>query len=333
VGWDFLMRRRELIYLMGAGSAARLLMGAQALASSRKIGALWPFSESDPEAEAVTSAFHAGMKELGWTDVAIENRWGGGDTERTKTYAKELADRSPDVLFAYFNAQLAPLSHVTRTIPIVFVGASDPVGAGYVASLSHPGGNITGFTLYESTLAGKWLGVLKEIEPSLAHVALLVNPETAVLHGTFYNQALESAATAMGVASSVANVHNAGDLESSLAALAQQQGSGFIVAPDTFSEVNGDRIIALAAQYRLPAVYAISRYARRGGLVSYGPNLPNAVNRATTYIDRILRGEKAADLPVQAPVKYELAVNLRAARGLGLTVPEAFLLRADEVIE
>jgi putative ABC transport system substrate-binding protein len=223
VGLDFLMRRRDLVYLIGAGSATWLLTGAQALAPSKKIGALWPFSEDDPEAEAVKSAFYAGLKELGWTNVAIENRWGGGDTERTKAYAKELADLSPDVIFAYFNAQLAPLSHVTHTIPIVFVGASDPVGAGYVASLSHPGGNITGFTLYESTLAGKWLGVLKEIEPSLARVALLVNPETAVLHGTFYNQALESAAAAMGVASTVANVHDATDLEKSLATLAQQQ--------------------------------------------------------------------------------------------------------------
>jgi putative ABC transport system substrate-binding protein len=327
------MRRREIIHLIGAGAATWLLTGAQALAPAKKIGALWPFSENDPDAKAVTSAFYAGMKELGWTDVAIENRWGGGDADRTKAYAKELVDLSPDILFAYFNAQLAPLSHVTQTIPIVFVGASDPVGAGYVASLPHPGGNITGFTLYESTLAGKWLGVLKEIQPSLAHVALLVNPETAVLHGTFYNQALESAAAALGIASTVANVHNASDLEASLATLAQQPRSGFIVAPDTFSEVNGDRIIALAAQYQLPAIYAISRYARHGGLVSYGPNLPTAVNRATTYIDRILRGEKAADLPVQGPVKYELAVNLKTARTLGLALSEAFLLRADEVIE
>jgi putative tryptophan/tyrosine transport system substrate-binding protein len=327
------MRRRELVYLIGAGSAAWLLTGAQALTPSRKVGALWPFSEDDPEAEAVKAAFYTGMKELGWTNAAIENRWGGGDAERTKAYAKELVDRSPDVIFAYFNAQLAPLSHVTHTIPIVFVGASDPVGAGYIASLSHPGGNITGFTLYESTLAGKWLGVLKEIAPPLSRVALLVNPDTAVLHGTFYKQALESAAAAMGIGSIMADVYNASDLEQTIASLAQQQGSVLIVAPDTFSEVNGDRIVALAAQYRLPAVYAISRYARHGGLVSYGPNLPNAVSRATTYIDRILRGEKAADLPVQAPVKYELAVNLKAARGLGLTISEAFLLRADEVIE
>jgi putative ABC transport system substrate-binding protein len=270
---------------------------------------------------------------LGWNDIVIESRWGGGNVERTRNYAAELVGLSPDVIFAYFNAQLGPLSRETRNIPIVFVGASDPVGAGYVASLPRPGGNITGFTLYEPTLAGKWLGVLKEVTPGLARVGLLINPDTAVLRGTFYTQAFEGAASTLGIEPVMAKVFSASDIETAIQSLAKQPGSGLIVAPDTFSEINGDLIVSMAAQYRVPAVYAISRYANRGGLMSYGPNLSDAVKRATTYIDRILKGEKPADLPVQAPVKFDLVVNLRTARTLGLAIPESFLLRADEVIE
>jgi putative ABC transport system substrate-binding protein len=309
------------------------MAGAQQAGRLRKIGALWPFKETDPDGLAIKSAFQDGLNELGWGGLAIESRWGGGNIEQTNVFAGELVALSPDVIFAYFNAQLAPLSRAIKTIPIVFVGASDPVGAGYVASLPHPGGNITGFTLYEPSLAGKWLGVLKEVAPSLKRAALLINPDTAVLRGTFYTKALETAAAAVGIEAMVAKVYSAADIEAALASLARQAGSGLIVAPDTYSEVNGDLIVSLAMQYRVPAVYAISRYARRGGLMSYGPNLPDAVRRATTYIDRILRGEKPADLPVQAPVKYDLAVNLKTARALGLSIPESFLLRADEVLE
>jgi putative ABC transport system substrate-binding protein len=327
------MRRREFIAVVGAATAWPLVASSQQSGRNRKIGALWPFREEDVEGEAVMSAFREGLRELGWSEVRIESRWGGGDVERTRAYAEELVGLSPDVMFAYFNAQLGPLSRATRSIPIVFVGASDPVGAGYVASLPHPGGNITGFTLYESTLAGKWLGVLKEIVPGLSRVALLINPDTAVLHGTFYSRALESAATSLSVESTIANVFGAAQIETTISSLGQQPGSGLIVAPDTFSEINGDLILSLAARYRVPAVYAIRRFAKRGGLVSYGPNIPDAVRRATTYVDRILRGEKPADLPVQAPVKLDLVVNLQTAKALGLTIPESFLLRAEEVIE
>ena len=240
---------------------------------------------------------------------------------------------APDVIFAYFNTQLAPLARATRTIPIVFVGASDPVGAGYVASLTRPGGNVTGFTLYEPTLAGKWLGVLKEVTPGLARVALLINPDTAILRGTFYSKEFEAAATSLGIEPVMAKVFSAGDIETAIASLAKAPGSGLIVAPDTFSEINGDLIVTLAAEHRVPAVYAIRRFATRGGLMSYGPNTTDAVKRATSYVDRILRGEKPGDLPVQAPVKFDLIVNIKVAKGLGLTVPESFLLRADEVIE
>ena len=279
------------------------------------------------------AAFRQGLRELGWGDVQIESRWGGGDVERTRAYAAELVALAPDVIFAYFNTQLAPLARATRTIPIVFVGASDPVGAGYVASLTRPGGNITGFTLYEPTLAGKWMGVLKEVAPGLARVGLLINPDTAILRGTFYSKEFEAAATSLGIEPIMAKVFSAADIEAAIASLAKQPGSGLIVAPDTFSEINGDLIVTLAAEHRVPAVYAIRRFATRGGLMSYGPNTTDAVKRATSYVDRILRGEKPADLPVQAPVKFDLIVNIKAAKALGLAVPESFLLRADEVIE
>jgi putative ABC transport system substrate-binding protein len=306
---------------------------AQQTGRPRRIAALWPFNETDPDGQAALGALRSGLRELGWSDIAIESRWGGGNVERTRSYAAELVGLSPDVIFAHLNAQLGPLSRETRTIPIVFVGASDPVGAGYVASLPRPGGNITGFTLFEPTLAGKWLGVLKEVTPGLTRVGLLINPETAILRGTFYTQALDTAASALGIEPIVAKVFNASDIETAIQSLAKQPGSGLIAAPDTFSEVNGDLIVSLAAQYRVPTVYAISRFASRGGLMSYGPNQPDAVKRATTYIDRILKGEKPGDLPVQAPVKFDLVVNLKTARALGLAIPESFLLRADEVIE
>ena len=327
------MHRREFVGLLGGVALWPLAAQAQQAGRPRRIAALWPFNETDPDGQAALGALRSGLRELGWSEIAIESRWGGGNVERTRSYAAELVGLSPDVIFAYFNAQLGPLSRETRNVPIVFVGASDPVGAGYVASLPRPGGNITGFTLYEPTLAGKWLGVLKEVTPGLARVALLINPDTAVLRGTFYTQAFESAAATLGVEPIMAKVFSTSDIETAIQSLSKQPASGLIVAPDTFSEVNGDLIVTLAAQHRVPAVYAISRFAKRGGLMSYGPNLPDAVKRATTYLDRILKGEKPGDLPVQAPVKYDLVVNLKTAKTLGLAVPESFLLRADEVIE
>jgi putative ABC transport system substrate-binding protein len=328
------MRRREFIALLGGAAASVPLAGrAQQANRIRRVGALWPFAEGSTEAQSQFAAFRQGLRELGWGDVQIESRWGGGDVERIRTYAAELVALAPDVIFAYFNTQLAPLARATRTIPIVFVGASDPVGAGYVASLSRPGGNVTGFTLYEPTLAGKWMGVLKEIVPGLARVGLLINPDTAILRGTFYSKEFESAATSLGIEPVTANVFSAGDIETAIASLAKAPGSGLIVAPDTFSEINGDLIVTLAAEHRVPAVYAIRRFAMRGGLVSYGPNTTDAVKRATSYVDRILRGEKPADLPVQAPVKFDLVVNIKAAKALGLAVTESFQQRADEVIE
>jgi putative ABC transport system substrate-binding protein len=328
------MNRRDCIAALGCVAAGwPRAAAAQQASRIRKVAALWPFDEGDADAQAVFAAFREGLHDFGWADLRIESRWSGGNIELTHALASELVALSPDVIFAYFNAQLGPLARATRSIPIVFVGASDPVGAGYVASLPHPGGNITGFTLYEPTLAGKWLGVLKEVAPQVARVALLINPDTAVVHGTLYTQALKAAAASAGIDPIIANVYSASDIETAVGSLGKQPGSGLIVAPDTFSEVNGDLIVEQAARHRVPAVYAISRYATRGGLMSYGPNTRDAVRRATSYVDRILRGEKPADLPVQAPVKFDLVVNLKAAKALGLNIPESFLLRADDVIE
>jgi putative tryptophan/tyrosine transport system substrate-binding protein len=328
------MKRRAFIALLGGAVAnAPFVVRAQQANRTRRVAALWPFTEANAEGQLQLVALRQGLRELGWGDVHLESRWGGGDIERTRAHAAELVALSPDVIFAYFNTQVAPLARATRTIPIVFVGASDPVGAGYVASLPRPGGNITGFTLYEPTLAGKWLGVLKEVTPGLARVAMLINPDTAILRGTFYSKEFEAAATSLGIEPVMAKVFSAADIEAAIASLAKAPGSGLIVAPDTFSEINGDLIVTLAAEHRVPAVYAISRFAMRGGLMSYGPNTTDAVKRATSYVDRILRGEKPADLPVQAPVKFDLVVNIKAAKALGLTLPESFLLRADEVIE
>jgi putative ABC transport system substrate-binding protein len=328
------VKRREFIGLIGGAAAAwPLAARAQQAGRTRRVAALWPFNEQDAEGQAELTALRQGLRELGWADLEIESRWSGGDVERTRAYAAELVGLSPDIIFAYLNAQLAPLSRATRTIPIVFVGASDPVGAGYVASLPHPGGNITGFTLYEPTLAGKWLGVLKEATPGIARVALLINPDTAILRGTFYTKEFEASAAALGIESAIANVYSPADIETAIGSLGNQPGIGLIVAPDTFSEINNDLIVSLAARHRVPAVYAITRFAKSGGLVSYGPNRLDAVRRAASYVDRVLRGEKPADLPVQAPVKFDLVVNLKAAKALGLTLTESFLLRADEVIE
>jgi putative ABC transport system substrate-binding protein len=237
------------------------------------------------------------------------------------------------VIFAYAVAQLAPLSRETKTIPIVFVGASAPVEEGYVASFAHPGGNITGFTQYEASMVGKWLELLKEISPSIIRVAVIVNPQTAVLRGTFYFRAFETAAASFGVEPITRFVRSTGDIETAIADLGQQSGSGLIVAPETFTTANRELIVTLAAQIRIPAIYGLRQFPMSGGLMSYGPDTIDTVVRAANYVDRMLKGEKPADLPVQAPTKYELVINLKTAKTLGLTLPPTLLALADEVIE
>jgi putative ABC transport system substrate-binding protein len=331
------IRRREFITLLGGAVAAWPLPArAQQPERVRRIGALMPFTAEDAEAKAIVAALRRGLQEFGWTDgrnIWVEYRWGGRNVERTRAYAAELVGLSPDSIFAFFNAQLGPLSRETRTIPIVFVGASDPVGAGYVASFARPGGNITGFTLYEPSFAGKWLGVLKETVPTVARVAIMVNPDTAILRGTFYLSEFETAAAAFKVEPITTKVHSTSDIEAAIMALGQQPHSGLIVAPDTFTLTHAEHIITLAARHRLPAVYGFRQSAAIGGLISYGPDTLHTVQRSASYIDRILKGEKPGDLPVQAPTKYELVINLKTAKALGLEIPPTLLARADEVIE
>jgi putative tryptophan/tyrosine transport system substrate-binding protein len=332
------MRRREFITLLGGAAVAWPSAAARAQQPERvrRIGVLMPYNANDPLGRELASALRQGLVDQGWVEgrnLEINYRWIGEDVSRRNVHAAELVAASPNVLFACYLAQLAPLALETRTIPIVFVGVSDPVGSGYVESFARPGGNITGFTLYEASMAGKWLEVLKTIAPAVTRVAFMINPETAVLRGTFYLRAFETAAAALALEPVTSNVHNAGNVEAVIAALGQHPGGGLIVAPETFSELHRELIVALAARHRVPTIYGTRQFAMSGGLVSYGPNRNDTFRRSASYVDRILRGERPADLPVQAPTKYETVVNLKTAKALGLPVPPALLVAADEVIE
>jgi len=327
------VKRREFMALLGGAAAWPLAAHAQQV---RRVGMLMDTAEDNPEGQRRVTAFRQQLKQLGWVEggnLRIDLRWGAGDIERLRRNAAELVSLSPDALFAFANAEVRPLSQATRTIPIIFVGASAPVEDGYVASFARPGGNITGFTQYEPSMAGKWLATLKEISPQIARVALLVNPDTAPLKGTFYLRAFDEAARTLGVEPITSFVHSAGEVETAIAALEQRGNSGLIVAPEAFTVKNRELIIALAASYRVAATYGLREFPANGGLLSYGPDAVDTVRRAATYIDRVLRGERPSELPVQAPTKFELVINLKTAKAIGLTIPETFLVRADEVIE
>jgi putative ABC transport system substrate-binding protein len=334
------MKRREFVLAVGGAAVAPMLVRHSARAQQRegmrRIGVLMDTAESNAEGQARVAAFKQALRQLGWTEgrnAQIDLRWGGGDIERTHAYAAEIVGRKPDVIFAYAVAQLAPLARETRTIPIVFCGASAPVADGFVASFARPGGNITGFTQYEPTMVGKWLGALKEIAPALARVAIVVNPDTAPMHGTFYLREFETAAAAFRVEPITGFVRSTAAVEAALAGLGQRPNSGLIVAPETFTTTNRELFIALAEQHKLPAIYGLRQFPASGGLMSYGPDTVDTVARAAGYVDRILRGEKPADLPVQAPTKFEFVVNAKTAKALGLELPPTLVVRADEVIE
>jgi putative tryptophan/tyrosine transport system substrate-binding protein len=328
------MQRREFIAGLAGAAAWPLAAGAQH--PDRRVGVLMDSAESDSDGQARIAAFREVLQGLGWTEgrnIHIDYRWGGGDVERTHAYAAELVSFKPDVIFVYAAAQLAPLSRETKTIPIIFVGASAPIEDGYIASYSRPGGNITGFTQYEPSIVGKWLAALKEVAPAIVRVALLVNPDTAPLGGTLYSNTFKNAAVTLAVEPIAANVHSASDIETAMATLGRQPDSGLIVAPETFTTTHRELIIALAAHHRLPAIYGLRPFPLSGGLMSYGPDTTDTMRRAASYVDRILRGENPAALPVQAPTKFEMIVNLKTAKALGLTVPNTLLVSADEVIE
>jgi putative tryptophan/tyrosine transport system substrate-binding protein len=328
------MKRREFITLLGAGAAWPLAARAQQGERMRRIGVLMNTAADDPEGKVRNAAFERELQELGWTDgrnVRIDYRWGAGDADRIRRYAAELVSLSPDVILTVGSATAGPLLQATRTVPIVFVQAPDPVGAGFVDSLARPGGNATGFTLFEYGISGKWLELLKEIAPRVTRVAVLRDP--AIAAGTGQLGAIQSAAPSFGVELSPLGVRDPGEIERAITAFARSSNGGLIVTVSTLAGVHRDLIVTLAARYKLPAVYYARYIVAGGGLISYGPDFVDQHRRAAGYVDRILKGEKPADLPVQTPTKYELAINLKTAKALGLDIPASVLARADEVIE
>jgi putative tryptophan/tyrosine transport system substrate-binding protein len=328
------MKRREFISLFcGAAVAWPLGVRAQQGERVRRIGVLMYLPADDPEGQARFAAFTQALKQLGWSDgrnLRIDIRWANADDIRS--HAMELAALAPDVLVAGTGtATAAPLLQATRTVPIVFVSVIDPVGAGFVASLAQPGGNATGFTIFEFSMSGKWLEVLKEIAPGVTRAAVLRDPAVASGIGQF--GAVQIVAPSLGVQVTPVDVRDAGEIERALTAFARGLNGGLIVTGTALAFVHRDLIISLANRHRLPAVYWHRRFVASGGLISYGPDTIDPFRRAAGYVDRILKGEKPADLPVQAPTKYELVINLKTAQALGLEVPATLLARADEVIE
>jgi putative ABC transport system substrate-binding protein len=329
------MKRREFITLLG-GAAVAWPLAARAQQGDRvpRVGVLMYPAADDPDAPVRVAAFARGLKELGWIEgrnIRIEYRWGGGDPDRIRKYAAELVALAPDVIMVSSGSALAALQNATRTVPIVFVNVTDPVGAGYVASLARPGANTTGFSLFEYGLGGKWLELLKQITPGMTRVAVLRNP--SLTSGTGQFAAIQAVAPSLGVELTPVDVRDASGIEHAIAGFARGSNEGLIVTASPSAALHRELIIALAARYRLPATYAIRLFAADGGLISYGPDEIEQHHRAASYVDRILKGEKAADLPVQNPTRYELVVNLKTAKALGLDVPPMLLARADEVIE
>jgi ABC-type uncharacterized transport system substrate-binding protein len=330
------MRRREFLSLLGGAAAAwPLAARAQHSEQMRRIGVLQGGSDTDdPRSQPNIAAFLQTLQQLGWAEgrnVKIDYRWPAADADKTRKYAAELVALAPDVILAMSSPSLVSLLQATRTVPIVFVGVADPVGAGFVDSLSRPGGNATGFVLFDYSLSTKWLELLKEIAPGVKRAAVLRDP--AIASGIGQWGAISSAAPSLGVEVSPVNVRDAPEVERGVAAFARSGNGGLIVTGSPLSLIHRDLIIALAARHKLPTVYFVRAFVAGGGLISYGPDLADHSRRAAGYVDRILKGEKPADLPVQAPTKYDLLVNLKTAKALGLTIPPAVLARADEVIE
>jgi putative tryptophan/tyrosine transport system substrate-binding protein len=328
------MRRRAFISLLGCAAAWPIAAHAQQGGHVRRIGVLVPFDENDPVAKTYVSAFRQALADLGWTDgrnVQMELRWGGDDSNRIRPLAQELVGLQPDIIVTNSTPTTVALQRETRTIPIVFAALSDPVASGIVARPDHPGGNITGFASYEATLGGKWLELLSEITPGLKRTAIMFNPDTAPV--SVHMSTLETAARSLKLEPIIAPVHDDVEIETAIIALGREPGGGLVVMPDVFTLTHRVPIISAAARNNVPAVYWQSDFAKDGGLLSYGFDRVDTWRRAATYVDRILRGEKPGDLPVQFPTKYELVINMKTAKALGLTVSNQLQLLANEVIE
>ncbi|MFY9758366.1 MAG: ABC transporter substrate-binding protein [Pseudolabrys sp.] len=328
------MRRREFITLVGSAAVVPLVARAQPSESMRRVGVLMSTAADDREGQARIAAFRQGLQKLGWIEgqnVRLDIRWGGGDADLDRRFAAELVALTPDVILATASSTVAALQGATRTVPVVFAHAVDPVAAGFVDSLARPGGNATGFVLFEYGISAKWLELLKEIAPSVTRAGVLRDPAMAAGTGQF--GALQSVAPSFGVELSPVNVRDAGEIERVVTAFARSSNGGLIVTASPLATLHRDLIVALAARHKLCAVYNLRLFVTAGGLISYGSDVPDLLRRAAGYVDRILKDEKPADLPVQAPTKFEMVVNIKTARALGITVPPSLLARADEVIE
>ncbi len=331
------MRRREFIALLGGAAAAwPLTARAQQPERVRRIGLLMGHGEGDAEAQSFAAAFVQGLRDTGWTigqNLRIDYRWAAGDVERMSAFAKELVELQPDVIVSHTTPVTAAVQRMTRTIPVVIAAASDPVGDGFVASLSRPGGNITGFINIESSMGGKWLELLKEIAPSLKRAAIMFNPDTAPAGGTYFSGSFEAAARVLAIEPMRTPVRSDTDIKRIIEELGGEPGGGLVTTADGFMTVHRATIISQAARNKVPTVYHIAVSAKDGGLLSYGASVSDIFRRCAPYVDRILRGAKPADLPVQVPTKFEFVINLKTAKALGLTVPPSLFARADEVIE
>jgi len=326
------MNRRQMIAALGGAAAWPLAARGQQGERMRRIGVLMNTVSDDAEGQARLAAFHQGLQQLGWTvghNVRIDYRWGGDDAERIRRGAAELVALGSDVILASATPSVAALQEATRTIPIVFVNVSDPVGAGYAASLARPGSNVTGFMPSEYGFGAKWLELLKEVAPGVTRVAVVRD----LTIGIAYLAAIQAVAPAQGVELTPIGIRDAVEVERAVTAFARGSTDGMIVTPSTLALAHRERIAAVAARHKLPAVYGFRYMVTAGGLISYGPNAVDQFRRAAGYVDRILKGEKPADLPVQAPTKHELVINLKTAKALGLEIPPTLLARADEVIE
>src|SRR5215468_5809314 len=329
------LKRRKFLTLLASAVAAQPLAARGQGENARRVAFLHPYPEHDPEVISRVIAFRQGLEALGWTEnrnILIEHRYSGGDLGQIQAYATELVRSAPDLIVGSGTPITAALQRATDTIPIVFNVVNDPVGQGFVATLSHPGGNITGFTFIDFPLIGKWLEMLKEIAPDVRRMTLMFNPDSAPFYPVFLRD-FGAAPASLAVELSASPVHNEAEIEAAITAFARESRGGLIPAPDAFTNTRRHLIMALAERHRLPAIYSFRQFVREGALMSYAPDAADIVRRSASYVDRILKGERPTALPVQAPVKYDLVLNLKTANALGLTVPPILLALADEVID
>jgi putative ABC transport system substrate-binding protein len=330
------MKRREFITLFGGAAVAwPLTARAQQPDRVRRIGVLMNGVADRPEGPNFLPSFLQALRKLGWTDgqnVRIDTRWSAGNAELARTFAAELAALAPDVILSASTTNLVAMQQATRTIPIVFVQVSDPVAQGFVPNLAHPGGNLTGFTSFEAPFGGKWLDLLKQFAPGIVRVAIIFNPDTSPQSKLFMSS-IEAVAPSLGVEAIATPVHETADIEAVIDRFSRQPNGGLIFPSDSFTLMRNEAIVELAARYRLPSVYALAGYVKNGGLMSYGPDFVDQYRQAAFYVDRILKGGKPGDLPVQEPTKFSLIINTKAAKALNIEIPLSLLIRADEVIE